>query len=96
MTPDSDPAEAEPALSPTGHALQELALFGYRPFADEPDPRPLPETRLIDGAASDMFDAMAAALGDTRLESDLEDLLWGLVNVFHRGAERVASPTSRC
>ncbi len=91
MTDDLDlPADdPEPTLSPTGHLLQELALYGYRPFSDEPDPRPLPEAHQVDGGVAAMFAAMADALGDTRLEPDLEDLLWGLVNVFHRAAERV-------
>lgn len=91
MTDDLDlPADdPEPALSATGHLLQELALYGYRPFSEEPDPRPLPEARQVDGGVAAMFAAMADALGDTRLEPDLEDLLWGLVNVFHRAAERV-------
>jgi hypothetical protein len=86
---DTSPDEPEPALSATGHLLQELALYGYRPFSDEPDPRPLPEAHQVDGAVAAMFTAMADALGDTRLEPDLDDLLWGMVNVFHRGAERV-------
>ena len=30
-------------LSPTAHLLDELQLFGHRPFEDEPDSRPLPE-----------------------------------------------------
>jgi hypothetical protein len=28
-------------------------------------------------------------LGDTRLEPDLEDLLWSTVNLFHRAGERI-------
>jgi hypothetical protein len=70
-------------------ALTELQLQGYRPFEDEPDPRPLPEVRLIAGAVADSFDALVVALQDTRLEPDLEDLLWSIVNVFHRAGERV-------
>ncbi len=31
--------------SPTDHVLDELQLYGYRPFQDEPDPRPLPEAQ---------------------------------------------------
>jgi hypothetical protein len=30
------------ATSPTDHVFTELQLHGYRPFQDEPDPRPLP------------------------------------------------------
>ncbi len=68
---------------------EEMALFGWRPFSDEPDPRPLPEGRIAAGVVADMFDAMVSCLSDTRLEPDLEDLLWGITNVFHRAAERV-------
>ena len=91
MTTDpQDPGqEPEHHDSATGIILQELALYAWRPFSDEPDPRPLPEDRMVAGAVSDIFDAMAAALEDTRLEPDLEDLLWGMTNVFHRAAERV-------
>jgi hypothetical protein len=84
--PDDEPEHQDSALS---HLLQELELYGRRPFDDELDPRPLPEGRLVEAAAADTFDAMAACLGDTRLESDLEDLLWGFTNVFHRAGERI-------
>jgi hypothetical protein len=70
-------------------ALTELQLQAYRPFEDEPDPRPMPEARVITGAVCDIFDALVATLNDTRLEPDLEDLLWSTVNLFHRAAERI-------
>jgi hypothetical protein len=75
--------------SPTDHLLTELQLHGYRPFQDEPDPRPLPEARLIGGAVADIFDALVATLRDTRLEPDLDDLLWATVNLFHRATAQV-------
>ncbi len=84
----TDDDRAEPQGSHFSQLLQELELFARRPFDDEPDPRPLPEGRLVEGAAADTFDAMIACLGDTRLEPDLEDLLWGFTNVFHRAVER--------
>jgi hypothetical protein len=40
-----DDIEQRHATSPTEHVLDELQLFGYRPFDDQPDPRPLPERR---------------------------------------------------
>ena len=91
MTTERDDSGFEPlhASSPTDHVLTELQLHGYRPGADEPDPRPLPEGDAIGGAVADIFDALAATLGDTRLEPDLEDLLWSAVNLFHRACERV-------
>jgi len=86
MTIDHEPLHA---ASPTAHVLAELQLYGWRPFQDEPDPRPLPESDMIAGAVADIFDALAGALNDTRLEPDLEDLLWSTVNLFHRAAARI-------
>ncbi|QSR21061.1 DUF2493 domain-containing protein [Hyphomonas sp. KY3] len=77
------------ANSATAAVLEELQLYGYRPFADEPDPRPLPEADALQGAIADIFDALADTLEDTRLEPDLEDLLWSVTNLFHRTAARV-------
>src|SRR4030081_2528782 len=81
--------ESPPPTSPTDHVLTELQLHGYRPFQDEPDPRPLPEARTVAGAVADIFDALVATLSDTRLEPDLEDLLWSTVNLFHRATDRI-------
>ncbi|WP_110752232.1 DUF2493 domain-containing protein [Phyllobacterium leguminum] len=81
--------DAARTSSPTDHLLTELQLYGWRPFRDEPDPRPLPEGNMIAAAVADIFDALVATLGDTRLEPDLDDLLWGTVNLFHRAASRV-------
>jgi len=81
--------EARYATSPTDHILTELQLHGYRPFQDEPDPRPLPEARNVVAAVADIFDALIATLSETRLEPDLEDLLWSTVNLFHRANERI-------
>ncbi|WP_429924168.1 DUF2493 domain-containing protein [Agrobacterium vitis] len=75
--------------SPTDHVLTELQLYGWRPYSDEPDPRPLPEGNLVAAAVTDIFDALVSTLGDTRLEPDLDDLLWGTVNLFHRATGRV-------
>ncbi len=90
MNEDED-AGFEPVhtSSPTDHVLNELQLYGWRRFQDEPDPRPLPEGNAVAAAVADIFDALVATLGDTRLEPDLDDLLWGAVNLFHRVANRV-------
>ena len=84
--PDQEPPQPS---SPTDHLLTELQLHGYRPFQNEPDPRPLPEGRIVAAAVADIFDALIATLSDTRLESDLPDLLWSTVNLFHRATERI-------
>ena len=84
-----DDTEPHHAASPTDHVLTELQLYGWRPYADEPDPRPLPEGDHVAGAVSDIFDALIATLVDTRLEPDLDDLLWSTTNVFHRAVLRI-------
>jgi hypothetical protein len=94
--PHADPADHYAAAfdpaengSPTGHVLAELQLYGYRAFEDVPDPRPLPDGNTLAGAVADIMDALIVSFSDTRLEPDLETLLWGQVNLFHRAAERV-------
>jgi hypothetical protein len=91
MTTDHDDTDFEPphSSSPTNHVLNELQLYGYRPFQDEADPRPLPEGNAVAGAVADIFDALVSTLSDTRLEPDLEDLLWSTVNLFHRTVDRI-------
>ncbi len=90
MIPHHDDLGPEPhATSPTDHLLTELQLYGYRPFADEPDPRPLPEAGTVATSVADIFDALVVALADTRLEPDLDELLWSTVNLFHRATDRV-------
>ncbi|WP_316159719.1 DUF2493 domain-containing protein [Bradyrhizobium sp. SZCCHNRI3042] len=80
--------EPHDTQSSTDNALTELQLYGYRPFDDEPDPRPLPEGRVIAGAVADIFDALVATLSETRLEPELKELLWSTVNLFHRATMR--------
>ena len=77
------------ASSATDRVIHELQIYGHRPHQDEPDPRPLPDATKVRGAIADIFDALVASLSDTRLEPDLEDLLWSSVNLFHRAADRV-------
>jgi hypothetical protein len=91
MMTDNDDADFKPphVPSPTDHVLNELQLYGYRPLQDEPDPRPLPEGKAIAGAVVDIFDALVSTLDDTRLEPDLDDLLWSAVSLFHRAVDRI-------
>ena len=77
------------AQSQTAIALQELQLWGTRAFDDEPDLRPMPEPETLMTAVADIFDALVATLQGTRMEGDLEEILWGQVNIFHRAAARV-------
>ena len=88
IDPDQ-PEQDEPQPGSTAYVLQEMQLYGYRPFEDEPDQRPLPEGRIAEGAIADIFDALVSCLSDTRIEPDLEDLAWNVVNVFQRAGERI-------
>ena len=81
--------ESTQTASATDHVLAELQLYAYRPFDQEPDPRPLPDGNTVAGAVADIFDALVATLSDTRLEPDLESLLWSTVNLFHRAVARI-------
>jgi len=91
MTTEYDDTGFEPphASSPTDHVLSELQLYGFRPFQDEPDPRPLPEGNIVAGAIAGIFDALIVSFNDTRLETDLDELLWSTVNLFHRATARI-------
>lgn len=80
------------ASSPTEHVLTELQLYGYRPFSDEPDPRPMPEGDDVAGAITEIFGALIGALQDTRLEPDLGDLLWSTVNLTPGSTASSTSP----
>lgn len=85
----SDPDE--PSSSPTAQLLDELALYGHRILQDEPDPRPLPDAGRVQAELSTVVDSLAALLTNTRLEDDLDELLWSFVNLFHRKLDRVES-----
>jgi hypothetical protein len=87
-TPDHTGAETAHA-SVTAHVIEGLQLYGYHPGADEPDPRPLPDTEQCEAALSALFDTFAGPFMDTRLEGDVPDLLWSLTDVLHRKAARV-------
>ena len=83
-----DHAERSGAI-PSGSLLDELTTYAYRPFEADADPRPLPEPEVVDSGVDGAMHAIADMLADTRLEDDITDLLWCVVNVFHRRAEWV-------
>ena len=86
---DRESRQIAERASPAGTAA---LLYGWRPLADEPDPRPLPDANRLKGAALRRCVRRAGQLdapADTRLEPDLPDLLWSLVNLFHRRIDRI-------
>lgn len=88
--PLDDAFEPVHASSPTGGVILELQMYGHRPHQDEPDPRPLPDEVVVRAGLAGIFETFAGMLEDTRLEPDLEDLLWSTVNLFHRAGERIS------
>ncbi|MBB4187315.1 hypothetical protein GGE07_003979 [Sinorhizobium terangae] len=93
--PLDDGYDLHHASSPTSRFIYEMQLYGHRPFQDEPDPRPLPEEPVVQSALTTIFDALFGMLSDTRLEPDLEGLLWSMVNLFHRAGERIQRELQR-
>ena len=79
---ETDALEPHHSTSSTAHVLTELQLYGWRPYEDEPDPRPLPEGTRSPVPLPISSTPLFATLGDTRLEPDLDELLWGAVNLF--------------
>lgn len=77
------------STSPTGRVMDNLALFGHTPGYDEPEYRPMPEPDVLSGAVSELFSSITHPLTDTALEPEIPDLLWSLVDVIHRKADRV-------
>jgi hypothetical protein len=75
--------------SPTAHLLDELQLYARHLTDDEPDPRPLPEASTLESAITCLFETLSEPLIETRLEPDIDDLLWSLTDLFHRKAGRV-------
>ena len=84
-----DEFEPDHSTSPTGHVIEALKLYGYRPAEDEADPRITPEDDAIRGAVSDIFDALISTMADTSLDFDLDEIMWSTVNTFHRAVERI-------
>jgi len=79
----------------TARFCEDAELFGLRPGDDEIDTRPMPEEDRSLGAVHDMVDAVVATLQGTRMEPDIEELVSGIVNVFHRYATRLEGQLDR-
>ena len=89
MSYHSDDFEPAHQSTATDTYMAELELYGYRPSAEEPDPRPIPDDAQVQDAILEIMDALIGTFDDTAVERDLEDLLWGAVNLFHRAADRL-------
>ena len=86
LTHSHDPHEHHEASS-THYAIEAMRLHGVRPERGERDWRDLPEGEAIEHTARTMQDTLLEAFDGTRLEDDLQEMMWGMVNVFHRRLE---------
>jgi hypothetical protein len=93
--PFDDSYEPHHDSSPTERVVIEMQLYGHRSHQDDPDPRPLPDETALSEALAAAFETFAGMLGNTRLEPDLDDLLWSFVNLFHRAGDRITRDLDR-
>ena len=70
--------------SATAAVLDELALYSVHRGSDEPDYRALPETDVIERSIAGLLNSLTEMLADTRLEDELTELTWSVVNIFQR------------
>ena len=59
------------------------------PSTATPIRAPCPSRASRQSAIADIFDALVATFADTRLEPNLDPLLWSTVNLFHRAIDRI-------
>lgn len=81
---DTDTFSQEPTTSPTADILETMALYGAKPPADEPDPRPLPDEASVECSLEALIEATVSILHNTQLEDDLDEVLWSVTDIFHR------------
>jgi hypothetical protein len=74
--------------SHTAHTLEEITLFGTTP-ADVLATYDAPMQEDAEGLTARMMDSIISLCTDTCNELDVQDLLWNMVNVFHRKAEKL-------
>ena len=70
--------------SSTAYLLEEIALFGVMSGKGERDYRPLPEAEDVPEKVGAIMQTMADLFLQTRLEGEAEEMLWSVVNGFHR------------
>ncbi|MCP4525592.1 MAG: DUF2493 domain-containing protein, partial [Aestuariibacter sp.] len=72
----------------SGMEFNELQMSSYNPYEDEHETRPLPDGKCVEGFLSQLFDDVDDLFGESRLEEQGHNIMWGLVNVFDRQAKQ--------
>lgn len=78
-----------PSVTATARVADNLALYGHKPSADEPEYRPMPEPEQLTNIVSCLFSSLTGPFADTALEPDLDDTLWSLVHTLHLKTDRL-------
>ena len=81
--------EKSEGSSSTQHVIEQMEMYGTRPFSDEEDHRPLPDSELVNNALDEVFGILAEIFTDTRLEDQLSSVLSDVVNSFNRRVSNV-------
>lgn len=88
---DSESTNPRHAGSASAHLLDELAAsMAIAPSTTIPIHVPCPRPTRHCSHWNPSSKPSPASLRNTRLEADLPDLLWSLVNLFHRKADRIS------
>ncbi len=77
------------ASGSTAHLLDELALYGISSLDGERDYRPMPDADETEMKITVLMQTMADLFHDTRLEDETEEMLWSVVNGFHRRTSHI-------
>lgn len=72
----------------TATILEDLAVYGAIP-AEEKASWEAPDTDHLHSLANGLVDNISEVFADTCLELDTPDVLWNLVNLFHRKAQKL-------
>lgn len=75
--------------SQTAAAMQALALYATRPGEDDPDYRPLPDDQVCRDAFERIAGDVTEMFTGTRLEDEIETVMWGVVHIMHRKVMRL-------
>jgi hypothetical protein len=94
LFPDTHPNTEVHAASPTAHLLEELALYGHRPYQDDPDPRPLPHPTPSRNTSMPRL-ALSAPCSTTRASRTIYPICSGLSSTCSTARSTASSASSK-
>ncbi|MEC5291909.1 MULTISPECIES: DUF2493 domain-containing protein [unclassified Aurantimonas] len=70
--------------SQTERLFDDIALYGVTPGSDERDTRELPDAGEVEMKIGWLMSTMGDIFAGSRLEAEADEMLWSIVNAFHR------------